>query len=89
MQALAIAVKHPYQGQLLSKIPGREMPSPSSGAYTDEAMECAGECSLIAESRLNRDLDQRHGCLAHQLLGVLNAMLKQPLVRGDTERGFE
>jgi len=58
MPAPAIAVKQPYQGQLLSEIYGRVMPSPSSGAHTDEAMECAGERSLIAKSRLNRDLDQ-------------------------------
>ena len=52
-------------------------------------MECARERSLIVKSRLNRDVDQRHGCVAHQFLGVLNAVLNQPLVRGDAERCFE
>ncbi len=65
------------------------MPSPSSGADTDELMECARERCLVIKSRLNRDLDQRHAGLAHQLFGVVNAMLNQPLVSGDAERGFE
>jgi len=65
------------------------MPSPSSGADPDELMECARERCLIIKSRLNRDLDQRHAGLAHQLFGVFNAMLHQPLVRGGAERGFE
>ena len=65
------------------------MPSPSSGADADELMECAGERRLVVESRLNRDVDQRHAGLAHQLFGVVNAMLHQPLVSGGAERGFE
>jgi hypothetical protein len=65
------------------------MPSPSSGADADELIECAGECCLVIKSRLNRDVDQRHAGLAHQLLGVVNAMLNQPLVSGGAERGFE
>ena len=67
----------------------RVMPSPSSGADPDELMECARERCLVIKSRLNRDLDQRHAGLAHQLFGVVNAMLNQPLVSGDAERGFE
>jgi len=65
------------------------MPSPSSGADPDELMECARERCLVIKSRLNRDLDQRHAGLAHQLFGVVNAMLNQPLVSGGAERGFE
>jgi hypothetical protein len=51
------------------------MPSPPSGADADELMECACERCLVIKSRLNRDLDQRHGGMAHQLFGVVNAML--------------
>jgi hypothetical protein len=65
------------------------MPSPSSGADADELMECARERGLVIKSRLNRDLDQRHAGLAHQLFGVVNAMLHQPPVSGCAERGFE
>ena len=52
-------------------------------------MECARERSLIIKSRLNRDVGQRPGGLAQQLLGTVDSMLNQPLVSGDTERGFE
>jgi len=65
------------------------MPSPSSGADPDEVMKCARERCLVIESRLNRDVDQRHAGLAHQLFGMVNAMLHQPLVSGGAERGFE
>jgi hypothetical protein len=65
------------------------MPSPSSGTDTDELMECARERSLVTKIRLNRDLDQRHGGLAHQLFGVVNAMLNQPSVSRDAERRLE
>ena len=65
------------------------MPSPSSGADPNELMECARERCLVIKSRLNRDVDQRHAGLAHQLFGVVNAMLNQPLVSGDAERCFE
>ena len=44
----------------------------------DELVECAGERRLVIESRLNRDVDQRHAGLAHRLFGVVNAMLNQP-----------
>jgi len=70
-------------------MPGRVMPSPSSGAHPDELMECARERGLVIKSRLNRDLDQRHAGLIHQLFGLVNAMLRQPLVSRGTERGFE
>ena len=65
------------------------MPPPSAGAYTDELVECAGERCLVIKSRLNRDINQRHAGLAHQLFGVVDAMLNQPLVSGNAERGFE
>jgi len=65
------------------------MPSPSSGTYTDELLESARERRLVVKSGLNRDLEQRHGGLYHQFLGVLDAMLNQPLVSGDAERCFE
>ena len=65
------------------------IPSPSSGADADELMECASEGCLVIESRLNRDLGQRHTGLAHQLFGMVNAMLRQPLVSGSSERRFE
>jgi hypothetical protein len=65
------------------------MSSPSSGADPNQLMERAGERCLIIKSRLNRDLDQRHAGLAHQLFGMVNAMLHQPLVSGDAERSFE
>ena len=74
---------------LPSEMPCGVMPSPSSGTDADELMECARERCLIVKSRLNRDLDQRHAGLAHQLFGVVNAMLNQPLVRGRAERGLE
>src|SRR6476660_8325964 len=67
----------------------RVMPSPSSRTDTDELMECTRERWLVIKSRLNRDVDQRHAGLAHQLFGVVNAMLDQPLVRGGAERGLE
>ena len=65
------------------------MPSPSSGTDTHDFMECARERCLVIKSRLNRDLDQRHAGLIHQLFGLVNAMLRQPLVSRGTERGFE
>src|ERR1700726_303804 len=65
------------------------MPSPSSRADADELMEGASERCLVIKSRPNRDVDQRHAGLAHQLFGVVNAMLHQPLVSGGAERGFE
>jgi hypothetical protein len=65
------------------------MPSPSSGADPNELTECARECGLVIKSGLNSDVDQRHTGLADQLFGVVNAMLKQPLVSGNAERGFE
>jgi membrane glycosyltransferase len=61
------------------------MPSPSSGAYADELLERARERRLAVKSGLNRDFEQRHGGLHHQLLRVLDAMLDQPLVSGDAE----
>ena len=70
-------------------MPGRVLPSPSSGAYADALMECAGERCLVIKSRLNRDVDQRHAGLAHQLFGVVNAMVHQPLVSGYAEGSFE
>src|SRR5580693_7028560 len=65
------------------------MPAPSSGADPDELVECVRERCLVIKSRLNRDVDQRQAGLAHQLFGLVNAMLNQPLVSGDAERGFE
>jgi len=65
------------------------MPSPSSGTYADELLERARERRLVVKSGLNRDLEQRHGGLHHQLFRVLDAMLDQPLVSGDAERRFE
>jgi hypothetical protein len=65
------------------------MPSPSPGADPGELVECARERCLVIKSRLNRDVDQRHAGLAHQLFGVVNAMLNQPLVSGGAERSFE
>src|SRR6202049_2409117 len=76
-------------GCLRSEMPCHVVPSPSSGTDTEELMECARERCLVIKSRLNRDVDQRHVGLAHQLFGVVNAMLNQPLVSGDAERGFE
>ena len=52
-------------------------------------MECARERCLVVKSRLNRDIDQRHCSPAHQLFGVVNAMLNQPAVSGDAESGLE
>ena len=63
---------------LRSEMPFHVMPSPSSGADPDELVECAGERRLVIESRLSRDVDQRHAALAHRLFGVVNAMLNQP-----------
>src|ERR1700674_3276367 len=76
-------------GVLRSGMPCRVMPSPSSGADPNELMECARERCLVIKSGLNRDIDQRHTGLAHQLFGVVNAMLNQPLVSGGAERCFE
>src|SRR6202022_3817447 len=66
-------------GALVSGMPRRLMPSPSSGADPDKLVECACERRLVIESRLNRDVDQRHAGLAHQLFGVVNAFLNNPL----------
>ena len=52
-------------------------------------MECVRERCLVIKSRLNRDVDQRHAGLAHQLFGVVNAMLHQPLVSGGAKRALE
>ena len=76
-------------GDLRSQTPCYVVPSPSSGADPDELMECARERCLIIKSRMNRDVDQGHAGLAHQLFGVVNAMLNQPLVSGGAESGFE
>ena len=65
------------------------MPPPSSGTDPDELVERVRERRLVIKSRLNGDVDQRHTGLAHQLFGVVNAMLNQPLVGGGAERGFE
>ena len=67
----------------------RVMPAPSSGTDTHDFMESARERCLVIKSRLNGDLDQRHGGLGYQFFGMLNAMLNQPLVSGDAERCFE
>ena len=67
---------------LLSEMRIHVMPSPFSGADSDELAECAGERCLIIKSRLHSDVDQRHAGLAHQSFGVVNAMLNQPLVGG-------
>ena len=74
---------------LRSGMPCHVMPSPSSGADPDKLVECARERRLVIKSRLNRDVDQRQAGLAHQLFGVVNAMLNQPLMRGGAEGGFE
>jgi hypothetical protein len=76
-------------GALGSGMPCHVMPSPPSGTDTDELVECARERRLVVKSRFNRDLNQRHTGLAHQLFGVLNAVLKQPLMSRDAERCFE
>ena len=81
--------KYWEMGALLSEMRSHVMPSPFSGADSDELAECAGERCLIIESRLHSDVDQRHTGLAHQSFGVVNAMLNQPLVGGGAERGFE
>ena len=65
------------------------MTAPSSGADPDELMECTRERCLVTKSRLNRDVDQRHAGLAHQLSGVVNAKLNQPLVSGGAEGDFK
>ena len=70
-------------------MPCHVMPSPSSRADSNELMESAREHCLVFESRLNRDVDQRQAGLAHQLFGVVNAVLGQPLVGGNAERCFE
>ena len=70
-------------------MPRHAMPSPSSGTDPNKLMECARERCLVIESRLNGDLDQRHGGLGYQFFGMLDAMLNQPLVSGDAERCFE
>jgi hypothetical protein len=70
-------------------MPGHVMASPSSGADPDELVECARERGLVIKSGLNGDVDQRQAGVAHQLFGVVNAMLDQPLVSGGAERGFE
>ncbi len=81
--------KRQEMGALRPEMACHVMPSPSSGADADELMECVRERCLVIKSRLNRDVDQRHAGLAHQLFGVVNAMLHQPLVSGGAERGFE
>src|ERR1700682_2519067 len=74
---------------LPSRMPCGVLPSPSSRADPDQLMECARERCLVIKSRLHRDVDQRDAGLAHQLFGVVNPMLHQPLVTGCAERGFE
>ena len=70
-------------------MPCHVTPSPSSRADSNELTECARERCLVIKSRLNRDVDQRHAGLAHQLFSVVNAMLHQPLVSSGPERSFE
>ena len=48
--------------------------APFPGADPDQLMEGARECRLVIKSRLTRNLDQRHGGLAHELFGVVDAM---------------
>ena len=74
---------------LRSEVPTHVKTAPSPWANPGKLVECARERCLVIKSRLNRDVDQRHCGLAHQLFGVLDAMLNQPSVSGDTERGFE
>ena len=52
-------------------------------------MECPRERCLIIKSQLSRDVDQRHAGVSHQLFGVVNAMLHQPLVSGGAETDSE
>ena len=61
------------------------LPLPSSGTYANELLEGTRKRRLVVKAGLNRDLKQRHGGLDHQSLGVLDAMLKQPLVSRDAE----
>lgn len=49
-------------------------------ADRDELVERAGKRCLVTKSRLNRNVDQRYAGLAHQLFGMVNAMLNQPYV---------
>ena len=81
---LKLALRGPTLGNAYQVVP-----APSSGADSHELMECARKRCLVIKSRLNRDLDQRHAGLAHQFFSVVNAMLSQPLVSGDAERGLE
>src|SRR5579872_4922021 len=74
---------------LRSEVLSHVMPSPSSGTDTDKLMKCPRERCLIIKSQLSRDVDQRHGGVSHQLLGVVNAMLHQALVSGSAETDFE
>src|ERR1700730_6761868 len=76
-------------GALCSGMPCCVMPSPSSGTDPDELLECVRERCLVIKSGLKRDVDQRHTGLLHQLFGVVNAMLNQPLVSGCAKRVFE
>jgi hypothetical protein len=85
----AIILKDWKMGVLRSEMRCHVTPSPSSGTDTDELVERARERCLVIKSRLNRDVDQRHAGLAHQLFGVVDAMLTQPLVSGGAERCFE
>jgi hypothetical protein len=52
-------------------------------------MKCVRERCLVIKSGVNRDVDQRHAGLTHQLFGVVNAMVNQSLVSRDSERVFE
>jgi hypothetical protein len=76
-------------GALSSGVSCHVMPPPSSGANADELMERARERRLVTKSRLNRYINQRHTRAAHQLFGVVNAVLDQPLVSGCAKRRFE
>ena len=67
-------------GILQSSIPPIMLAAPPCWTGPDELVEGSGKRRLIAKPRLEGHIDERHGRLTEQLLGVLNALPDQPLV---------
>lgn len=76
-------------GASVSRLVRCVIPPPSPGTHTGKVMECASKIQPDRRIPSEARSPSATGRSAHQVLGMLNAVLNQPLVRGDTERNFE
>src|ERR1700751_3388836 len=68
---------------------GRATAPPGAWPPADRAPEGAGEMGLIGEADVDRDLRERRVALQHELLGLGDPRLQQPLVRREPGRDLE